>query len=208
MNLSGNEFKVYSYLLDKFQNVLDKYNNNIDISKVYHAESQISISEKLHMSCRTLQNVLNSLCEKKMISISCGKEFGEKNAYYMTDITQTDCYKQLDEKYKYEYEVKKKNTTNTRVVSSRAETSSASSKASSKIDNEGCFTVVNDSDKIDYQSLHHVLRNYIMKYYSALNNVDEYKRVISDCTNMTYKNFIEYIKIHYDIDISNLYVFE
>ena len=36
MNLSGNEFKVYSYLLDKFQNVLDKYNNNIDISKVYN----------------------------------------------------------------------------------------------------------------------------------------------------------------------------
>lgn len=206
MNLSGNEFKVYSYFLDKFQNVLDKYNNNIDISKVYHAESQSSISEKLHISCRTLQNVLNSLCEKQLLSVSCGKEFGEKNAYYMTDITQTDCYKQLDEKYKYEYEVKQKNTTNTRVVSSRADTSKDNK--DKKIDNEGCFQFVSDSDKIDYQSLHHVLRNYIMKYYSALNNVDEYKRVISDCTNMTYKDFVEYIKIHYDIDISNLYVFE
>ena len=36
MDLSLSEFKVYCYLLDKWQNVLDKYNNNIDISKVYN----------------------------------------------------------------------------------------------------------------------------------------------------------------------------
>lgn len=197
MNLSGNEFKVYSYLLDKFQNVLDKYNNNIDISKVYHAESQSSIAEKLHMSCRTLQNVLSSLCEKRMISVSSGKEFGEKNAYYMTDITQTDCYKQLDEKYKYEYEVKKKNTTNTRVVSSRADTSSAittnsTSKSRFKLD-----------DVIERDEMCAILISRVKKVYSSFTK-DESKRVLDECTNMTFRHFIEYIKMYYDIDISDL----
>lgn len=199
MNLSGNEFKVYSYLLDKFQNVLDKYNNNIDISKVYHAESQSSIAEKLHMSCRTLQNVLNSLCEKRMIVVSSGKEFGEKNAYYMTDITQTDCYKQLDEKYKYEYEVKKKNTTNTRVVSSRADTSStittnnnSTSKSRFKLD-----------DVIERDEMCAILISRVKKVYSSFTK-DESKRVLDECTNMTFRHFIEYIKMYYDIDISDL----
>ena len=197
MNLSGNEFKVYSYLLDKFQNVLDKYNNNIDISKVYHAESQCSISEKLHMSCRTLQNVLNSLCEKRLISVSCGKEFGEKNAYYMTDITQTDCYKQLDEKYKYEYEVKQKNnTTNTRVASSKnADTSRVSGSVmtyKSKLD-----------DVVERTDMCAILIARVKKVYSSFTQ-DESKRVLDECTNMTYRQFIDYIKIHYDIDISDL----
>ena len=197
MNLSGNEFKVYSYLLDKFQNVLDKYNNNIDISEVYHAESQSSIAEKLHMSCRTLQNVLNSLCEKKLIKISCGKEFGEKNAYYMTDITQTDCYKQLDEKYKYEYEVQQKNnTTNTRVASSKnADTSRVSGSVmtyKSKLD-----------DVLVRDEMCAILIARVKKVYSSFTQ-DESKRVLDECTNMTYRQFIDYIKIHYDIDISDL----
>lgn len=201
MNLSGNEFKVYSYLLDKFQNVLDKYNNNIDISKVYHAESQSSIAEKLHMSCRTLQNVLNSLCEKRLISISCGKEFGEKNAYYMTDITQTDCYKQLDEKYKYEYEVKKKNTTNTRLVSSRADTSSAISNIA--INNSTSKSRFKLDDVIERDEMCAILISRVKKVYSSFTK-DESKRVLDECTNITFRQFIEYIKMYYDIDISDL----
>lgn len=200
MNLSGNEFKVYSYLLDKFQNVLDKYNNNIDISKVYHAESQSSIAEKLHMSCRTLQNVLNSLCEKRMIVVSSGKEFGEKNAYYMTDITQTDCYKQLDEKYKYEYEVKKKNTTNTRVVSSRADTSSTITTNNNNSTSKSRFKL---DDVIERDEMCAILISRVKKVYSSFTK-DESKRVLDECTNMTFRHFIEYIKMYYDIDISDL----
>ena len=149
------------------------------------------------MSCRTLQNVLNSLCEKKLIKISCGKEFGEKNAYYMTDITQTDCYKQLDEKYKYEYEVKQKNnTTNTRVASSKnADTSRVSGSVmtyKSKLD-----------DVLVRDEMCAILIARVKKVYSSFTQ-DESKRVLDECTNMTYRQFIEYIKIHYDIDISDL----
>ena len=199
MNLSGNEFKVYSYLLDKFQNVLDKYNNNIDISKVYHAESQSSISEKLHMSCRTLQNVLNSLCEKKLISVSCGKEFGEKNAYYMTDITQTDCYKQLDEKYKYEYELKKQTSG---VSSKKADTSSSINKVSNI---SGVVTTYKSKldDVLVRDEMCAILIARVKKVYSSFTQ-DESRRVLDECNNMTYRQFIEYIKIHYDIDISDL----
>lgn len=200
MDLSLSEFKVYCYLLDKWQNVLDKYNNNIDISKVYHAESQSSISEKLRIGTMTLKRALHSLSDKGLLKVSCGKEFGEKNAYYMTDITQTDCYKQLDEKYKYEYEVKQKNNTNTRVVSSRADTSSASAINNINSTSKSRFKL---DDVIERDEMCAILIARVKKVYSSFTQ-DESKRVLDECTNMTFRHFIEYIKMYYDIDISDL----
>ena len=198
MNLTGNEFLVYSYLLDKFQNVLDKYNNKIEIEKVYHSEEQKSIAKKLHLSTRTLQSVLKSLESKNFIKVACGKEFAQKNTYYMTDIRETDNYKQLDARYKFEYEPKATST------SVSVSTSSSSNSARTR----GTAKTALDYNK--YIELKHV--NSICRFLTESSNFDfsfldmlELKRNfnLSDYSQsvLTIKELVDYLKERFNIDI-------
>lgn len=197
MNLTGNEFLVYSYLLDKFQNVLDKYNNNIELEKVYHSEEQTSIAKKLHLSTRTLKTVLKSLESKHFIKIACGKNFGEKNTYYMTDIRETDNYKQLDARYKFEYEPKVTST-------------SVSTSSSIRNTNATRGTAKTALDYNKYIELKHV--NSICRFLTESSNFDfsfldmlELKRNfnLSDYSQsvLTIKELVDYLKERFNIDI-------
>ena len=195
MGLTGNEFMVYVYLLDKWQNVLDKYNNNIVLDKVYHAEEQKSIAKKLHLSTRTLQNVLKSLETKRMLKIACGKELAEKNTYYMTDIKETDCYKQLETTYKYEYEPK--------VYNSNSAKSSSSSKAT-----RGTRTVTLDYDKlIDYKQVNKVCGflidndSFDFTFFDSLDLRRELHLSDFSSTTVTIRQLVDYIKQRYNIDV-------
>lgn len=202
MNLTGNEFLVYSYLLDKFQNVLDKYNNKIEIEKVYHSEEQKSIAKKLHLSTRTLQSVLKSLESKNFVKVACGKEFAQKNTYYMTDIRETDNYKQLDARYKFEYEPK--------VTSTSVSTSSSSIRNTNTTRGTARGTAKTTLDYNKYIELKHV--NSICRFLTESNNFDfsfldmlELKRNfnLSDYSQsvLTIKELVDYLKERFNIDI-------
>lgn len=202
MSLTGNEFMVYSYLLDKWQNVLNKYNNNISLDNVYHAEEQKSIAKKLHLSTRTLQNVLKSLEEKHMLKIACGKEFAEKNSYYMTDIRATECYKQLDDKYKYEYEQKSytKSNTNSAYSSSNSKTATSTRGARATLDNkmldykqvQRICSVLSDSTEYDFTFMDSIeVRNFF--------NLNDYTM-----STVSFKTLSAYLKERYNIDITDV----
>lgn len=199
MGLTGNEFMVYTYLLDKWQNVLDKYNNNISLDKVYHSEEQKSIAGKLHFSVRTLRNVLKSLEEKKLLKIACCKEFGEKNTYYMTDIKETDCYKQLNDTYKYEYEPK--------VYNSSAKSSSISS-STGTTKTRGARTVTLDYSRLlDCKQVKKVCsflidsNDYDFTFFDSLDLYKELNLSDFSSTTITIERFLDYVKQRYNIDV-------
>lgn len=203
MGLTGNEFMVYVYLLDKWQNVLDKYNNNITLDKVYHSEEQKSIAGKLHFSVRTLRNVLKSLEEKKLLKIACCKEFGEKNTYYMTDIKETDCYKQLETTYKYEYEPK--------VYNSSAKSSSVSSSGIGGNNTRGTRptkSIALDYDKlIDYKQVNKICGflidndSFDFTFFDSLDLRRELHLSDFSSTTVTIRQLVDYIKQRYNIDV-------
>lgn len=202
--LTGNEFMVYTYLLDKWQNVLDKYNNKILLDNVYHAEEQKSIAKKLHLSTRTLQNVLKSLEEKHMLKIACGKEFAEKNSYYMTDIRATECYKQLDDKYKYEYEQKSYTKSNTNSAysssSNSMKTTATRGAIATSLDNkmldykqvQRICSVLSDSTEYDFTFMDSIeVRNFF--------NLNDYTM-----STVSFKTLSAYLKERYNIDITDI----
>lgn len=200
MGLTGNEFMVYTYLLDKWQNVLDKYNNNISLDKVYHSEEQKSIACKLHFSVRTLRNVLKSLEEKKLLKIACCKEFGEKNTYYMTDIKDTECYKQLETTYKYEYEPK--------VYNSSAKSSSVSSSGIGTNKSTRGARVTLDYDKlIDYKQVNKICGflidndSFDFTFFDSLDLRRELHLSDFSSTTITIQQLVDYIKQRYNIDV-------
>lgn len=194
MDLTGNEYKLYNYLLDKWQNVLDKYNNNISLDKVYHSEEQKSIAGKLHFSVRTLRNVLKSLESKKLVIIACCKEFGEKNTYYMTDIKETDCYKQLETTYKYEYEPKVYN-------SNSAKSSSGTTKT------RGARQTLDYNRLLDCKQVNKVCgflidnASYDFTFLDSLDLRRELNLSDFSSTTITIKQLVDYIKQRYNIDV-------
>lgn len=201
MGLTGNEFMVYTYLLDKWQNVLDKYNNNVTLDKVYHSEEQRSIAGKLHFSIRTLRNVLKSLESKKMVIIACCKELGEKNTYYMTDIKETDCYKQLEATYKYEYEPKT-------YTSSMAKANSGAVTRGARPTNTNTRGTALDYDRLlDCKQVKRMCGFLIDSSdydFTFLDSLDLYRELnLSDfsSTTITIRQLVDYIKQRYNIDV-------
>lgn len=193
MGLTGNEFMVYVYLLDKWQNVLDKYNNNITLDKVYHSEEQKSIAGKLHFSVRTLRNVLKSLEEKKLLKIACCKEFGEKNTYYMTDIKETDCYKQLETTYKYEYEPKVYNNSNSAKSSStrgvrRGTSLDYNRLLDCKQVKKVCSFLIDSND-------------YDFTFLDSLDLYRELNLSNFSSTTITIQRFVDYVRQRYNINV-------
>lgn len=203
MGLTGNEFMVYTYLLDKWQNVLDKYNNNITLDKVYHSEEQKSIANKLHLSVKTLKTVLKSLHEKRLLKIACGKEFGEKNTYYMTDIKNTECYKQLETTYKYEYEPKVYNNSN----SAKSSSVSSSGNRNTTRGARQTMQTLDYNRLLDCKQVKKVCSFLIDSDnydFTFLDSLDLYRELnISDFSSntITAKQLVDYIKQRYNIDV-------
>lgn len=195
MDLTGNEYKLYSYLLDKWQNILSKNSNAIE---VLHSEGQIQIAKKLHMTRATVQNCLRSLEKKKLVEICCCKELGNINSYKMTDIAQSDCYKQLETTYKYEYEPK--------VYNSSKSSSGVSSGAVKTT--RGARTVALDYDKlIDYKQVNKVCgflidnESFDFTFFDSLDLRRELHLSDFSSTTVTIRQLVDYIKQRYNIDV-------
>lgn len=196
MDLSGNEYKLYSYLLDKWQNILSKNNN---ATEVLHSEGQIQIAKKLHMTRATVQNCLKSLEKKQLVEICCCKELGNINSYKMTDIAQSDCYKQLETTYKYEYEPKVYNTAKSSSVSSSGiGMATRGARRGTSLDynrlldckqvKKVCSFLI---DSNDYD-------------FTFLDSLDLYRELnLSDfsSTTITIQRFVDYVRQRYNINV-------
>lgn len=192
MDLTGNEYKLYNYLLDKWQNILSE---NSSATEVLHSEGQIQIAKKLHMTRATVQNCLKSLEKKQLVEICCCKELGNINSYKMTDIAQSDCYKQLEATYKYEYEPK-------------AYTSSSKANSGAVKTTRGARTVALDYDRLlDCKQVKRMCGFLIDSNdydFTFLDSLDLYRELnLSDfsATTITIRQLVDYIKQRYNIDV-------
>lgn len=198
MDLTGNEYKLYSYLLDKWQNILSK---NSSATEVLHSEGQIQIAKKLHMTRATVQNCLRSLEKKKLVEICCCKELGNINSYKMTDIAQSDCYKQLETTYKYEYEPKVYSNSNS-AKSSGVGTSSATTRGAKSKSIALDYNRLLDCKQVKKVCSFLIDSNdYDFTFFDSLDLYKELNLSDFSSTTITIKRFVDYVKQRYCIDV-------
>ena len=196
MDLTGNEYKLYNYLLDKWQNILSK---NSSATEVLHSEGQIQIAKKLHMTRATVQNCLKSLEKKQMVEICCCKELGNINSYKMTDIAQSDCYKQLEATYKYEPKTKTKTYTSSG--------SGAVTRGARPTNTNTRGTALDYDRLLDCKQVKRMCGFLIDSSdydFTFLDSLDLYRELnLSDfsSTTITIRQLVDYIKQRYNIDV-------
>lgn len=200
MDLSGNEYKLYNYLLDKWQNILSK---NANVNEVLHSEGQIQIARKLHMTRVTIQNCLKSLEKKKLVEVYCCKELGNINSYKMTDLSKSECYKQLDAKYRYEYEPKVYNSN-----SNSAKSSSVSSSGNNKATRGARTSVALDYDRLlDYKQVNRICGflidndSFDFTFFDSLDLRRELNLNDFSYNMVSIRKLVDYIKQRYNIDV-------